>query len=228
MPLRRKKKILMSWSSGKDSAWALNLLRQDRDIDVVALLTTFNEEAGRVAMHGVRHRIVELQAHAAGLPLIAVDLPYPCSNAEYEVAMSSALDNAVDRCDVEAVAFGDLHLEDVRTYREKQLSMTGLDPLFPLWGQPTDALAREMIEGGLRAIITCVDPKQMPSAFAGADFDAALLDSLPAGVDPCGENGEFHTVVTAGPVFEVPLDVVVGDVVARDGFIFADVLPAVG
>lgn len=228
MPLRRKKKILMSWSSGKDSAWALNLLRQDRDIDVVALLTTFNEEAGRVAMHGVRHRIVELQAHAAGLPLIAVDLPYPCSNAEYEVAMSSALDNAVDRYDVEAVAFGDLHLEDVRAYREKQLSMTGLDPLFPLWGHPTDALAREMIAGGLRAIITCVDPKQMPSAFAGADFDAALLDTLPAGVDPCGENGEFHTVVTAGPVFEVPLDVVVGDVVARDGFVFADVLPAVG
>ncbi len=228
MPLRRKKKILMSWSSGKDSAWALNLLRQDRDIDVVALLTTFNEEAGRVAMHGVRHRIVELQAHAAGLPLIAVDLPYPCSNAEYEAAMSRALDNAVDRYDVEAVAFGDLHLEDVRAYREKQLSMTGLDPLFPLWGQPTDALAHEMIEGGLRAIITCVDPKQMPTTFAGADFDAALLDTLPAGVDPCGENGEFHTVVTAGPVFEVPLDVVVGDVVARDGFIFADVLPVRG
>ncbi|MDH3893025.1 MAG: adenine nucleotide alpha hydrolase [Chromatiales bacterium] len=228
MPLRSKKKILMSWSSGKDSAWALNLLRHDRDIDVVALLTTFNEEAGRVAMHGVRQRIVELQAHAAELPLIAVDLPYPCSNAEYEAAMSRALDNAVDRYDVEAVAFGDLHLEDVRGYREKQLSMTGLEPLFPLWGQPTDALAREMIEGGLRAIITCVDPKQMPAMFAGADFDAALLDSLPAGVDPCGENGEFHTVVTAGPVFEVPLDVVVGDTVERDGFVFADILPTVG
>jgi diphthamide synthase (EF-2-diphthine--ammonia ligase) len=142
--------------------------------------------------------------------------------------VSRALANAVDRYGIEAVAFGDLFLADVRAYREKQLAATGLEPMFPLWGRPTGPLAREMIEGGLRAIITCVDPKQMPATFAGAGFDAALRDALPFGVDPCGENGEFHSVVTAGPVFEVPLDVVIGDLVERDGFVFADVLPAVG
>ncbi len=225
MPLREKKKVLMSWSSGKDAAWALHRLRRQRAIEVVALMTTFNAAAGRVAMHGVRRKLVELQAHAAGIPLVAVDLPYPCSNADYEAAVCTALRKTADRYGIDAIAFGDLFLEDVRAYREKLVTPIGLEPLFPLWGSSTDALAREMIAGGLRAKISCVDPKQMPVAFAGRSFDEKLLTQLPEGVDPCGENGEFHTVVWDAPVFDVPLNVVLGEIVERDGFVFADVLP---
>ena len=224
MPPGEKKKILMSWSSGKDAAWALYRLREQRDVEVVALMTTFNAAARRVAMHVVRQKLVELQAHAAGLPLLAVDLPQPCTNADYEAAVGAELEKAVSRYDIDAVAFGDLFLEDVRAYREKQLAPTGLEPLFPLWGQPTDALAREMIAGGIRATISCVDPKQMPVEFAGRVFDEKLLALLPGDVDPCGENGEFHTVVWDAPVFDVPLNIVPGEVLERDGFVFADIL----
>lgn len=225
MPLREKKKVLMSWSSGKDAAWALHRLRGQRDIEVVALMTTFNAAAGRVAMHGVRRKLVELQAHAAGIPLVAVDLPYPCSNTDYEAAVGTALRKTADRYGIDAIAFGDLFLEDVRAYREKFVTPIGLEPLFPLWGSSTDALVREMIAGGLRAKISCVDPNRMPVAFAGRSFDEKLLTQLPEDVDPCGENGEFHTVVWDAPVFDVPLNVVLGEIVERDGFVFADVLP---
>ena len=224
MPLREKKKVLVSWSSGKDAAWALHRLRGQRDIEVVALMTTFNAAAGRVAMHGVRRKLVELQAHAAGIPLVAVDLPYPCSNADYEAAVGTALRKTADRYGIDAIAFGDLFLEDVRAYREKLVTPIGLEPLFPLWGSSTDALAREMIANGLRAKISCVDPEQMPVAFAGRPFDEKLLTQLPEDVDPCGENGEFHTVVWDAPVFDVPLNVVLGEIVERDDFVFADVL----
>ncbi len=224
MPLNRKKKVLMSWSSGKDAAWALYRLRERRDVEVVALMTTFHAAARRVAMHGVRQKLVELQAHAVGLPLLAVDLPNPCSNADYEVAVGAELEKAVDRYGVDAVAFGDLFLEDVRAYRESQLAPTGLEALYPLWGQPTDALAGEMIAGGIQATVSCVDPKQMPSQFAGRVFDQNLLAQLPEDVDPCGENGEFHTLVWDAPVFDVPLSVVLGEIIERDGFVFADML----
>jgi len=224
MPLIEKKKVLMSWSSGKDAAWALYRLREQRDVEVVALMTTFNAAARRVAMHGVRQKLVELQAHAVGLPLLAVGLPHPCPNADYEAAVAAALEQAIARFDIDAVAFGDLFLEDVRAYREKQLAPTGLEPLFPLWGQPTDALAREMIAGGIQATISCVDPKQMPVEFAGRVFDEKLFAQLPEDVDPCGENGEFHTVVWDAPVFGVPLNFVPGEVVERDDFVFADIL----
>lgn len=224
MPLGEKKKVLMSWSSGKDAAWALHRLRGQRDVEVVALMTTFNAAAGRVAMHGVRRTLVELQAHAAGIPLVAVDLPYPCSNADYEAAVGTALRKTADRYGIDAIAFGDLFLEDVRAYRENLVTPIGLEPLFPLWGSSADTLAREMIAGGLRAKISCVDPKQIPAAFAGRSFDEKLLTQLPEDVDPCGENGEFHTVVWDAPVFDVPLNVVLGAIVERDGFVFADVL----
>ena len=218
-------RALLSWSSGKDSAWALHVLRQQGQVQVVGLLTTINEVHGRVAMHAVRRAVLEAQAHAAGLPLWPVPLPSPCSNEEYEAAMTRALERA--RAEgISAVAFGDLFLEDVRRYREERLAATGIAPLFPLWGLPTAALAREMIAAGLRASVTCVDPRQLSPAFAGRAFDAAFLAALPAGVDPCGERGEFHTCAWAGPMFARPIAVQGGAVVERDGFVFADLLLA--
>ena len=216
------KRILLSWSSGKDSAWALHVLRQSCDFEIVGLLTTFNRAANRVAMHAVRRELVEAQADAAGIPLWPVELPWPCSNTEYEAAMRTACVKAVSQ-DIEAVAFGDLFLQDVRAYREKQMLPAGLQPLFPLWGLPTAQLARQIMAAGLRAKLTCVDPKVLDTAFAGRDFDERLLVELPAGVDPCGERGEFHSFAYAGPMFSCALDVAVGEIVTRDGFVFADV-----
>jgi uncharacterized protein (TIGR00290 family) len=215
------KRVLLSWSSGKDSAWALHVLRQDPALELVGLLTTLNTEFQRVAMHGTRLAVLEAQAAAAGLPLWVVPLPWPCSNEIYEQRMTEVCDRAVSE-HIDAMAFGDLFLEDVRAYREKQLKPTGIEPLFPLWQIPTDELARTMIAGGLRARVACVDSKQLPASFAGREFDAAFLADLPPGTDPCAERGEFHTCAYAGPMFAAPLHLEPGEVVNRDGFIFAD------
>lgn len=219
------KRVLLSWSSGKDSAWLLHVLRQQPGVEVVGLLTTFNEAAGRVAMHAVRRELVEAQAAAAGLPLWPIALPWPCSNAEYEQRMSAALELARG-AGVTAIAFGDLFLEDVRNYRIARLSGTGVEPLFPLWCSPdgTPDLARRMLEGGLRAVLTCVDPKQLPEQFVGRPYDEALLADLPSGVDPCGERGEFHTFCFAGPMFAAEIAVRTGVTVSRDGFCFVDLV----
>jgi uncharacterized protein (TIGR00290 family) len=218
---RMAEKALLSWSSGKDSAWALHALRKNPELEVVGLLTTVNEHFGRVAMHAVRRELLAAQAEALGLPLFEVRIPWPCSNEQYEAAMAHAVEAAKQR-QVSVMAFGDLFLEDIRTYREQKLSGTGIRPTFPLWGMPTDALAREMIEGGLEARLTCVDPKQLPRSLAGRAFDASLLRDLPPGVDPCGERGEFHTFTHAGPMFRQPVPLIAGDIVERDGFVFAD------
>lgn len=216
-----KTRVLMSWSSGKDSAWALHQLRQDAAIEVVALLTTFNAEAGRVAMHAVRRELVEAQAERLGLPLWAVDLPWPCPNSEYETRMRAVCERAVG-AGIRAVAFGDLFLQSVREYRERQLAGTGLTPLFPLWLEPTDELAGKMLAAGVEATLTCVDRKKLDGSFAGRRYDARLLAELPAGTDPCGENGEFHTFVHASPAFRRPIAVRTGARIERDGFTFAD------
>ena len=220
-----KKKVMLSWSSGKDSAWTLHVLRQRFDYEIAGLITTINSAFDRVAMHGSRRALVEAQARAAGLPLIAVPLPWPCSNAEYESAMKKVCDQAVTD-GISAIAFGDLFLADIRAYREQQLKGTGLEPLFPLWQLPTDALAREMISGGLRARLVCVDPKLLAPEFAGRDFDQQLLADLPPGVDPCGENGEFHSFVYAGPMFSEEIAIVTGERVQREDFCYCDLLPA--
>ena len=217
-------KVLLSWSSGKDSVWALHLLRQQPDIEVAALLTSFNSAADRVAMHAVRRALVDTQASRTGIPQWSVDLPWPCSNAQYEERMRGVCQRALAE-GITAIAFGDLFLQDIRDYRERQLQDTGLEPLFPVWEIPTTKLARDMIAAGVKAKITCVDPAQVDSTFAGRDFDQDLLDSLPHGVDPCGENGEFHTFVYDAPVFSSPIAVSMGEIVERDGFVFADVLP---
>lgn len=215
-------RVALSWSSGKDSAWALHLLRQDRNIEVVALVTTLNEAFDRVTMHAVRRELLEHQAASLSLPLWKVPLPWPCSNEQYEARMGDLCSRAVSQ-GIEAMAFGDLFLADIRAYREKQLSGTGLKPLFPVWQIPTAQLAGDMIASGLQAKITCVDPKVLPRDFAGRDFDAQFLANLPPGVDPCGENGEFHSFVYNGPGFRNPLAVRVVEIVDRDGFVFADV-----
>jgi uncharacterized protein (TIGR00290 family) len=220
-----KKKILLSWSSGKDSAWALHLLRLQGEYEIVGLLTTVNYTFNRVAMHSTRHELVEMQAEAAGLPLVTVPLPWPCSNVDYEQIMQGVCQRAISQ-GVSAIAFGDLFLEDIRAYRERQLQGTGLKPVFPLWQIPTRQLADDMITGGLRAKLVCVDPKKLSPDFAGRDFDRQLLSDLPAGVDPCGENGEFHTCVYAGPMFRKEIPVTRGEIVERDGFCFCDVVPA--
>jgi uncharacterized protein (TIGR00290 family) len=218
-------KALLSWSSGKDAAWTLHVLRQQGEVDVVGLLTTTNEAFERVAMHGVREALLEAQAQAAGLPLWKVPLPWPCSNEAYEARMASVCAEAVAQ-GIEAMAFGDLFLEDVRDYRIQKLAGTGLKPLFPIWNPDTPALARAMVQGGLRATLTCVDPRVLAASFAGRDFDAALLADLPPEVDPCGERGEFHSFAWDGPMFLHAVPVRRGDVVERDGFVFADLLSA--
>lgn len=224
MPPNDRPKALLCWSSGKDSAWTLHVLRQLGTIDVVGLLTTINAVHDRVAMHAVRRTLLQAQADAAGLPLWPVPIPSPCSNQEYETAMHAAIQRAL-AVGITIMAFGDLFLEDVRRYRETQLASTGITPLFPLWGRPTDVLAKEMLAGGLRARLTCIDPKQMSASFAGREFDEALLAELPPGTDPCGERGEFHTFAYAGPMFRHAIPVERGDVVTREGFVFADLLP---
>ncbi len=226
-PLREipaPRRVLLSWSSGKDCGWALKLLREDPGVEVVGLLTTVNAAVDRVAMHGTRREILEAQARSVGLPLYVVPLPWPCPNAVYEERTARALDEARGR-GVTHMAFGDLFLEDVRAYREAQLAGSGIAPLFPLWGADTTALAREMVDAGVEAVLTCVDPTKLPASFAGRRFDHALLDALPPGVDPCGENGEFHTCVLAGPMFGERLRVAGrGGGVERDGFVLADVV----
>jgi len=218
------RRVVLSWSSGKDSAWTLHVLRNDPDVEVVGLLTTVNTTHGRVAMHSTRLPIVEAQARAVGLPLDVVPLPWPCSNAIYERAMREAIETWIER-GATHVAFGDLFLEDIRAYRIQQLEGSGLEPLFPIWNEPTAPLARRMLDAGLEAIVTCVDSTKLSPSFAGRKFDRAFLDELPRGVDPCGENGEFHTCVLAGPMFREPLRAVVGEIVERDGFFFADLIP---
>jgi uncharacterized protein (TIGR00290 family) len=222
-----KPKALLSWSSGKDSAWSLHILRQRAEVVIVGLVTAFNEAADRVAMHAVRRSLVEAQARAASLPLWPVNLPWPCDNAEYEARMRKVISEARAQ-GVTHFAFGDLFLQDIRTYRERQLADTGLTPLFPLWRTPADtpALARTMLAAGLRAVLTCVDPAQLDGGFVGREFDANLLAELPETVDRCGERGEFHTFCHAGPMFAEPIAVRVGECVVRDGFHFADLQSA--
>lgn len=217
-------KAWLSWSTGKDSAWALHVARQSGAFEVVALLTTVNQTHARVAMHSVRQSLLERQAAAVGLPLVTVPIPSPCPNEEYERAMAAAMERASAE-DVTHMIFGDLFLEDVRRYREEKLAGCGIEPVFPLWGIPTRQLAEEMIAGGMRSYLTCVDPRKLDKSFAGREWNAELLAKLPATVDPCGEFGEFHTFAFAGPMFSERIDVRRGEVVDRDGFVFADLVP---
>jgi uncharacterized protein (TIGR00290 family) len=219
------KRILLSWSSGKDSAWTLHVLRLEGACEIAGLLTTFNQAADRVAMHGVRRTLVEQQAAAAGIPLWPVPLPWPCSNEQYESLMADTCAKAVSQ-GIQGIAFGDLFLEDVRAYRIRQMTGTGLEPIFPLWGMPTDALARTMVASGLKARLTCIDTHKMDASFAGQAFDENLLSTLPHGVDPCGENGEFHSFVYAGPMFRREIGVLPGEKVMRDHFVYADLIAA--
>src|SRR6266705_6573205 len=217
------KRILLSWSSGKDSAWSLHVLRQRGEYQVVGLLTTFNEVADRVAMHAVRRELVELQAAGVGLPLWAVPLPWPCSNEQYEALMAQTCAKAAAE-GIEGIAFGDLFLEDVRAYRENQMKGTGLELIFPVWGMPTRALAEEMIASGTRAKLTCIDTEKLDVSFVGREFNSALLSALPPEADPCGENGEFHSFVYAGPMLSSPIPISLGDTLVRERFAFADLI----
>jgi len=219
------RRVWLAWSSGKDCAWALHVLRQQSDVEVVGLLTTLNESADRVAMHAVRRALLDAQASAAGLPLRPVYLPWPCSNEEYERRMLEVIAQA-RQAGVTHMAFGDLMLEDIRDYRIRQLSGTGIEPLFPLWKPAggTAALAKQMIRGGVKAVLTCVDPQQLAVSFIGRSYDEVFLSELPAAVDPCGEHGEFHTFCFDGPMFTHAIPVRVGEIVTRDGFCFADVM----
>lgn len=219
-----EQRTVVSWSSGKDSAWMLWQLQQQPETELVALVTTFNGPADRVAMHAVRRTLAQQQAQAAGLPLWEVDLPHPCSHEEYAQRMREVVAQATNSR-VSHMAFGDLYLDDVRRYREERLANSGLTPTFPLWGRPTAELARQVVDSGVVAHLTSVDPRQLPREFVGRRFDHELLEQLPAGVDPCGEGGEFHTFVSAGPMFARPIPCHVGDSVERDGFVFADIVP---
>ena len=218
-------KALIAWSSGKDSAWSLHEARRAGEYDIVGALTTVTDAFARVSMHGVREAILQAQLEAAGLPSIVVRIPYPCPNEIYEARMAEAL-AAAKAGGISAIVFGDLFLEDIRAYRVAKLAGTGIEPLFPLWQRPTDRLARDMIAGGLETYLATVDLKKLPSSFAGRKFDATLLADFPDGIDPCGENGEFHSCVVAGPMFSRRIEVSVGETIERDGFAYADLLPA--
>jgi uncharacterized protein (TIGR00290 family) len=218
-------RTLLSWSSGKDSAWSLHVLRRRPDVTVVGLVTTINAAFDRVAMHGVRRTLLEAQAEAAGLPLHVLPIPHLCPNEEYERVMAAFVAQQA-AAGVKAMAFGDLFLEDIRRYREARLAGTGIIPIFPLWGADTQSLAREMIAAGLEAYVTCIDSGKLLDRFAGRRFDAALLADLPPGVDPCGENGEFHTFCCAGPMFRHAIPVDAGAILTRDGFSFCDLVAA--
>lgn len=218
------KKAWIAWSSGKDSAWALHEARKSGEYEIVGALTTVTETFGRVAMHAVREEILKRQCEAMSLPQTIVPIPFPCPNEIYEARMDIALKQAKAE-GVTHVIFGDLFLEDIRRYREEKMAGSGIAPVFPLWDRPTDKLAREMIAGGLKAQIVCLDPKVLPKEFAGRGFDASLLDELPKSVDPCGERGEFHTCVIGGPMFSREIKVKAGEIVERDGFVFADLVP---
>jgi len=225
MPGPGRPKALIAWSSGKDSAWALHEARRAGEFDIVGALTTVTDAFARVSMHGVREVLLRAQLDAAGLPAIIVRIPYPCPNEIYEREMAAAMHDAKVR-GVTHIIFGDLFLEDVHAYRERQLTGTGIAPIFPLWGLPTTALAREMIDAGVEAHLATVDLKKLPASFAGRRYDVAMIDALPAGTDPCGENGEFHTFVSAGPMLARKIPVKVGETIERDGFAYADFLPA--
>ncbi len=217
-------KAWLAWSSGKDSAWSLHTVRNTHEVDVVALLTTVNRTHERVAMHAVRESLLEMQVAATGLPLVKVPIPSPCPNEMYEEAMGEAMKRARSE-GVTHMVFGDLFLEEIRAYRERHLKAAGMIPVFPLWGRDTRQLAEEMIAEGLCAHLTCVDPRKLDRSFAGRRFDRDLLAALPGHVDPCGENGEFHSFASAGPMFRAPIPASLGEIVERDGFVFADLLP---
>lgn len=217
-------RVALSWSSGKDSAWTLHTLRQQEEHEVVVLVTTVNRKFERVAMHAVRRELLIAQAKVLGIPLIEVPIPHPCSNDQYEAAMTKVIAR-LKEMEIEYMAFGDLYLQDIRDYREERLQSTGIKPLFPLWKQATDKLASQMVESGLKAVITCIDPKQLPASYSGRMFDNQLLEDLPDNTDPCGENGEFHSFVFDGPMFQHAVDVEIGETVERDGFFFTDVRP---
>ena len=217
-------KTFLSWSSGKDSAWALHVLQQEPHVDVVGLFCAVNKAFNRVAMHGVRVELLQQQVKSAGLPLHIIQIPYPCSDGEYADAMTSFIDEAKKE-NIECFAFGDLFLEDVRSYREERLKGTGIAPIFPIWGIPTKKLSREMVASGLKAMITCIDPKRISREFAGREYDESFLDDIPTDVDPCGENGEFHSFAFDGPMFQTPIEISLGETVHRDGFVFTDLLP---
>ncbi len=217
------RKTLLAWSSGKDSAWALHVLRQDPEFEVTGLFTTVNEAFNRVAMHAVRVELLMKQAQCAGLPMEVIPIPYPCTNQDYEHRMGVFIEKAKAK-DIECMAFGDLFLENVRQYREEKLFGTGIDPVFPLWGTPTEKLCKQIMRAGVKAVVTCIDPKWIPEECIGRTYDESFLQLLPDTVDPCGENGEFHTFAFAGPMFNSPLTITVGETVHRDGFIFADLI----
>ena len=218
-------KALISWSSGKDSAFALHEVRRSGEFDVVGALTSVTETFGRVSIHGVRQEILQAQCEAAGLPSRIVPIPYPCPNQVYEARMGEAVARAVQD-GITHMIFGDLFLADVRAYREAKLAGTGITPVFPVWGRPTLDLAQAMIASGLEAYLATVDLKKLPAKFAGRTFDAQLLADLPEGIDPCGENGEFHTCVVAGPIFARRIPVTLGERVERDGYGYCDLVLA--
>jgi uncharacterized protein (TIGR00290 family) len=218
-----KRKTMLAWSSGKDSAWALHMLRQNPEIELVGLFSTVNEAFNRVAMHAVRLELLMKQAQCAGLPMDVINIPFPCTNQEYEDRMKSFIEKAKKE-KIECIAFGDLFLEDVRKYREEKLAGTGIAPIFPLWGIPTPTLSKEMIRSGLKAVITSIDPNLIPAEFIGRQYNEVFLQQIPETVDPCGENGEFHTFAFAGPMFKEPINISVGEIVHRDGFVFADIM----
>jgi uncharacterized protein (TIGR00290 family) len=217
-------KSWLSWSSGKDSAWALHEIKRIEGIEVTALLTIITETFERVSMHGVRVSILEAQAAAAGLPLVKVPIPYPCPNEEYAARMEAVMKRGVDE-GISAMVFGDIYLEDVRRYREENLNPLGIRTFFPLWGISTELLAGQMIDEGLHAIVTCLDPRKVPRELAGRRFDRGFLAALPPDVDPCAERGEFHTVAVGGPMFSRAIPFAIGETVERDGFLFTDVVP---
>lgn len=219
-------RVVLSWSSGKDSAWTLFQLQQSKDVEFVGLLTTVNSKFNRVAMHAVREELLHAQAEAAGLPLFKVPLPWPCSNADYEHVIKAAFEKLRLEHNVTHIAYGDLFLEDVRQYRIDLMKDSKLSPIFPLWGQATDALAKEMILSGLSAYLTCIDPKQLSEKFTGQKFDNRFLSRLDDDIDPCGENGEFHTFVHSGPMFNLDIPVSIGETVNKDGFFFTDLMLA--
>ncbi len=214
-------KAILSWSSGKDSAMALHRILRSKDFEIVCLLTTITDRFHRISMHGVREELLDAQAQSVGYPIQKVVIPYPCSNQVYEERMANFLSGWKTK-GVRHVIFGDLFLEDIRNYREQKLSQIDMTPVFPLWGEDTAELAREMLKVGFRAVVTCVDPKRLEPKFAGHLFDETFLRNIPPGVDPCGENGEFHTFVYDGPIFNQPISVKVGETVTRDGFTFTD------
>ena len=219
------KRVIISWSGGKDSAWTLHTLRQrPKEYIIAGLLTTINIKFNRIAMHGVRRELLDAQAEATGLPLWVIPLPWPCANEHYERRMTNAL-HFMHNLGIDAIAFGDLYLQDIRQYRETQFGQCGLELLFPIWGIPTSELSQTMVGSGLKARLACLDPRVMPTEYAGRDYDRRLLSELPASADPCAENGEFHTFVYAGPMFHRPIEIVTGETVERDGFVFTDLLP---